>query len=245
MNQVVDVMQRHRSIRKFKETVVDEKLVRSILQAAQCASTSNFVQACTVIRVNDSDKRAQIAELAGPQPWVLQCPLFLVFCADLKRARQACGMHGVKMVQGYTEQFIVATVDTALMAQNTMLAAESLGLGGVYIGGIRNDPQKVCNLLDIPDLVYPVFGMCLGYPDDDPQPKPRLPLDVVLKVDRYTNDTDDTQLAAYDQTCCQYYAGRDCASRDDNWTRQISQMMSRPLRPHMLAFLEKKGFKLK
>lgn len=245
MNQVVRVMQGHRSIRKFKQTALDEKMVRTILEAAQCASTSNFVQACTIIRVNNPRTRAEIAELAGPQPWVAQSPLFLVFCADLKRSAQACAMHDMEMVAGYTEQFIIATVDVALMAQNTLLAAESLGLGGVYIGGIRNHPQRVCDLLEIPELVYPVFGMCLGYPDDDPQRKPRLPLDVVLKEDRYDTASEDARLAAYDQTCCAYYARRDCASRDDNWTRQMARMMSRKLRPHMRAFLDHKGFNMK
>lgn len=245
MNHVIEVMKQHRSIRKFQEKPVDENLIKMILEAAQCASTSNFIQACTIIRVNDPDKRAQIAELAGPQPWVAQCPLFLVFCADLKRSDQACGMCGLEMVKGYTEQFIIATVDAALVAQNTMLAAESLGLGGVYIGGIRNDPQKVCDLLEIPDLVYPVFGMCLGYPDDDPERKPRLPLEIVLKEDRYADPSDDNGLSVYDQTCCEYYGQRGSANRDDNWTQQIGRMMCKEMRPHMKAFLEKKGFEMK
>lgn len=245
MNQVIEVMKQHRSIRKFQEKPVDENLIKMILEAAQCASTSNFIQACTIIRVNDPDKRAQIAELAGPQPWVEQCPLFLIFCADLKRSDQACGMCGLEMVKGYTEQFIIATVDAALVAQNTMLAAESLGLGGVYIGGIRNDPQKVCDLLEIPDLVYPVFGMCLGYPDDDPERKPRLPLEIVLKEDRYADPSDDNGLSVYDQTCCEYYGKRGSANRDDNWTQQIGRMMCKEMRPHMKAFLEKKGFEMK
>lgn len=245
MNQVIEVMKQHRSIRKFQEKPVEENLIRTILEAAQHASTSNFVQAYSVINVADTSKRAQIAELAGPQPWVAQCPLFLVFCADLKRHDKACGMCGMEMVKGSTEQFIIATVDAALVAQNTMLAAESLGLGGVYIGGIRNDPQKVCDLLDIPDLVYPVFGMCLGYPAEDPQPKPRLPLDVVLKVDRYTDATEQVQLSSYDQVCCDYYSQRECANRDDNWTQQMSRLMCREMRPHMRAFLESKGFPIK
>ena len=245
MNQVITVMQAHRSIRKFKAAAVEEHLVREILEAAQCASTSNFIQAYTIIRVNDPDKRARIAELAGPQEWVAQCPLFLVFCADLKRSEAACRLHAVEMMKGYTEQFIVATVDAALVAQNTMLAAESLGLGGVFIGGIRNDPHKVCELLEIPDLVYPVFGMCLGYPDDDPELKPRLPLDIVLKKDRYSDAADSRLLARYDETCCEYYNRRACSSRDDTWSLQISRMMSQAMRPHMQAFVKSKSFDFK
>jgi len=245
MNQVIEVMKKHRSIRKFEEKPVAENLVRAILEAAQHASTSNFIQAYTVINLKDPDKRAQIAQLAGPQPWVEQCPVFLVFCADLKRHEMACGMYGMEMVKGYTEQFIIATVDAALVAQNTLLAAESLGLGGVYIGGIRNDPQIICDLLAIPNLVYPVFGMCLGYPAEEPHPKPRLPLDVVLKVDRYSDSTDKAQLSSYDKVCCDYYNQRECANRDDNWTQQISRMMCKGMRPHMRSFLKNKGFLMK
>lgn len=245
MNQVIEVMKQHRSIRKFQAKPVEENLIRAVLEAAQHASTSNFVQAYTIVNVKDPEKRAQIAALAGPQPWVEQSPLFLVFCADLKRHEKACGMCGTAMVQGYTEQFIIATVDAALVAQNALLAAESLGLGGVYIGGIRNDPQKVCDLLGIPDLVYPVFGMCLGYPAEDPQTKPRLPLDAVLKVDHYSDAGDETRLSTYDQVCCDYYNRRDCANREDNWTQQIARLMCKEMRPHMRAFLESKGFSMK
>jgi nitroreductase len=245
MNQVIDVMCQHRSIRKFKEEPVHEDIVKTILKAAQHVSTSNFVQAWTIIRVNDADKRTTISQLAGPQEWVASCPLFLVFCADLKRSEQACVMCDTEMVTGYTEQFIIATVDAALVAQNTMLAAESFGLGGVYIGGIRNDPQKVSELLEIPDLVYPVFGMCLGYPDEYPQQKPRLPLDVVVSVDRYSNAADRKLLAEYDNICSEYYNQRSCDSREDNWTKQISRLMSQEMRPHMRSFLESKGFRMK
>jgi len=245
MNTLIDVMRQHRSIRSFTGQAVPDHLLQEIIMAAQFASTSNFVQAYTIIQVTDQEKRKKIAELAGPQPWVEQCPLFLVFCADLKRARKACRKHGVSMASGYTEQFIIATVDAALVAQNTLLAAESLGLGGVYIGGIRNDPQLVCELLAIPDLVYPVFGMCLGYPAEMPEQKPRLPLEIILRKDSHGAGEEEPLLEDYDQRCRQYYRLRSNAGRQECWTRQVADMMSYPLRPHMRAFLEKKGFVLR
>ncbi len=162
MNQVIDLLKNHRSIRKFKPAPVTDVQVRNIIEAAGAASTSNFIQAYSIIRVSDKNVRSQIAELTGPQPWVAACPLFLVCCADLKRSEEACLFEQKTMAAGYSEQFIVATVDVALAAQNAMIAAESLGLGGVFIGGIRNNPEKVCQLLKIPNHVYPVFGMCLG-----------------------------------------------------------------------------------
>lgn len=246
MNTLIDIMKQHRSIRSFTGRSVPDHLLREIISAAQFASTSNFVQACTIIQVTDREKREKIAELAGPQPWIEQCPVFLVFCADLQRARGACLKQGVAMASGYTEQFIIATVDAALVAQNTLLAAESLGLGGVYIGGIRNDPQRVCELLAIPDLVYPVFGMCLGYPAETPEQKPRLPLEIILRKNSYGDgEREQEMLEGYDQRCRQYYRLRSSASRQECWTRQVADMMARPLRPHMRAFLEKKGFVLR
>ena len=243
MNLVINLLKNHRSIRKFKPDPISNEKVYAIIESAGWASTSNFIQAYTVIRVKNKEIRKQIAELAGPQSWVETSPLFLVFCADLKRSQGACIYENKEMVSGFTEQFIIATVDVTLAAQNAMIAAESLGLGGVFIGGIRNDPERICKLLKIPDHVYPVFGLCLGYPDGKQEQKPRLPINVVLKEDYYQEDK--TDLKKYNEICRDYYQNRSSSSREDTWTSQISVMMSKPARPHMKAFLEKRGFEFK
>ena len=240
MNQVIDLLKNHRSIRKFKQEPISNEKTHAIIEAAGCASTSNFIQAYSVIRVKNPETRKQIAELAGPQPWAETSPLFLVFCADLKRSQSACLYEEKKMVSGFTEQFIIATVDVSLAAQNAMIAAESMGIGGVFIGGIRNDPEKICELLKIPDHVYPVFGMCLGYPNEQQEQKPRLPVNMVLKENYYKEDK--TDLKKYNEICRDYYKNRSSSSRKDTWTNQISIMMSKPARPHMKKFLEKRGF---
>lgn len=245
MNATIDLMKAHRSIRKFSDREVDEKNLKAIVAAAQCAATSHFVQAYTVIRVRDREKRKAIADLAGPQVWVEQAPVFLVFCADLNRLESACRLHDTTTEKGWAEQFVTATVDTALLAQNVLLAAESEGLGGVFIGGIRNDPQTVCDLLEIPDQVYPVFGMCLGYPAHDPPPKPRLPVEAVLFDDRYPRQHDPAMLDEYDRFTNHYYLNRNSNLRDETWTAQMAAFMGKVIRPHMKAFLEKKGFILK
>jgi nitroreductase len=245
MNATVDLMKAHRSIRKFSDREIEPSTLRSIVAAAQCAATSHFVQAYTVIRVTDPSTRQAIARLAGPQAWVARAPVFLIFCADLNRLNMACEMHATVAQNGWAEQFITATVDTALLAQNVMLAAESLGMGGVFIGGIRNDPQTVCDLLEIPDKAYPVFGMCLGWPAHDPPPKPRLPVEAVLVTDRYPRVHDADQLEDYDRTTNHYFLNRDSNLKDETWTRQMAAFMGRVFRPHMKAFLEKKGFFLR
>jgi len=242
LNPIIKLLTSHRSIRKFKKRKVDDELVRIIMETAQCAATSNHAQAYTVIRVMDKAIRREIAALSGPQIWVEQAPVFLVFCADLTRLETACSTHAKEMAQGFAEQFVVATVDTALLAQNAMVTAESLGLGGVFIGGIRNDPRKICDLLHIPEKAFPVFGMCLGYPDHAPPVKPRLPLEAIFKTDQYNRENEDGFLRAYDRVTNTYYQTRDSNLKDQTWTGQIADFMSQKVRPHMKSFLQKQGF---
>lgn len=243
MNQVINLMKSHRSVRKFKPDPVDGSLLNDIIEAAKWASTSSFIQAYSIIHVEDQNSRSQIAQLAGPQPWVEISPVFLMFCADLNRVRKACAHENKEMASGYMEMLIVSTVDVSLLAQNTMLAAESCGLGGVFIGGIRNDPETVCRLLKLPDQVYPVFGMCLGYPDEKQEQKPRLPVEMVLNKDTYNDG--EVDFDSYNTICRDYYQKRSSTSRDDTWTRQIAALTSKLMRPHMKSFLEKRGFAVK
>jgi len=245
MNQTIKILKSHRSIRKFTDRPVPQSMVEEIVTAGQAASTSSFIQACTLIQVNDEKKRARLAACAGNQAYVIHAPRFFVVCADMQRHQLACDMHGEQMLSGYTEQFITATVDCALFTQNMMIAAESLGLGGVYIGGIRNRIAEVAGLLELPDLVYPVFGLCLGYPDQDPEIKPRLPLSVVLKQDRYAEEGDRERINDYDRAVSKYYATRTGSSKEMSWSEQISGMLSRESRPHILPFLQERGFILK
>lgn len=242
MNTTLETMRSHRSIRKFKDKAIPDKMLETILISAQCASTSNFVQAYTIIRVDDQQNRQAIAKLCGSQQWIMDAPVFLVFLADLNRLRTACRKQGKKMADGYMEQFIVATVDTALIGQNTLLAAESMGLGGLFIGAIRNNPKKICDMLNIPEHAYPVFGMCLGYPDDLPPVKPRLPLEGIFMKEAYQMDRGASILEAYDETTRAYYLSRDSNLRDETWSCQMARFMSRIVRPHMKAFIVSKGF---
>lgn len=245
MNDVLKLLTAHRSIRKFTARPVARDIVEELIRAGQCAATSSFIQACTVIQVNDRQSRQALCEFTAGQKYVLEAPVFLIFCADMQRHRLACSMHGAAMLSGYTEQFLTASLDCALFAQNVMIGAESLGLGGCYIGAIRNRIGEADRLLGLPELVYPVFGMCLGYPAQDPETKPRLPLAVVLKHERYDDSRDAVAIGAYDERVRTYYRTRTGGSKDNSWSEQIADMLIKEARPHMLAFLQAKGFLLK
>ncbi len=239
---VIALLKQHRSIRKFKDEPVSPACVENLIEAGQAAATSSFIQACTVIQVTDKAKRAQLAECAGNQAYVETAPVFLVFCADMHRHQQMCELHQSEMLSGFTEQFITATVDCALFAQNTAIAAESIGLGIVYIGGLRNQIARVTELLELPHLVYPVFGMCLGYPDQNPEVKPRLPLSVIFKQDRYDDSDDLNAIQSYDKEVDQYYQTRTGGNKSMGWSDQIAGMLVKEARPHMLDYLKGQGF---
>ena len=149
------------------------------------------------------------------------------------------------MLSGFTELFLMVSIDCGIFAQNVVVSAESLGLGSCYIGAIRNKIGEVDEILGLPDLVYPVFGLCLGYPAQDPEPKPRLPLPVVLKQERYEDASDTDIIRKYDNTVRHYYDTRTGGTSENSWSEQIYEKLGKEARPHMLSFLQSKGFLLK
>ena len=130
-----------------------------------------------------------------------------------------------------TENFIVATVDAALVAQNAAIAAESLGLGIVYIGGVRNSIAEFSETLELPELVYPVFGMCLGYPDQEPGLRPRLPVEAVLHHDSYNRATIE-EVKNYDRTSSEYLSLRTHGKNNTPWSALMAKRLAEPVRSH-------------
>ena len=125
------------------------------------------------------------------------------------------------------------------MAQNVLLAAESLGLGGVYIGALRNNAQKVSDVLNLPDYCVPLVGLCLGYPDQDPPLKPRLPKEMVY-AENACSSLNAEAVEVYNQAVANYYELR--KGSPIPWKESLAKTLGNPVRPHMLAFLQKKGF---
>ncbi|MGE5702382.1 MAG: oxygen-insensitive NADPH nitroreductase [Clostridia bacterium] len=241
MNQVIDTIRSHRSIRKFKETPLTDTQINTIISCAQSAATSSNVQAYSVVGVTDAALKQQLAVLTGNQAYVEQCPLFLVWCADLHRSQKACELRDSTTAYIPTmENFIVSTVDVALAAQNAALAAESMGLGIVYIGGIRNNPREVVNLLHLPELVYPVFGMCVGVPDQEPSIRPRLDSTAVFHHNVYDAAHVSDGIEHYDEVMHEYYHKR---QKDTTWSKEMADKFSKHSRAHMHSFLEEQGFR--
>lgn len=225
----------HRSIRRFSGEAIAPEQLAAILDAGRAASTSSYMQSAHIIRITDRTLRDALCDVAAGQRYVREAPEFLVFCIDYHKHRQL-----VPDVQtDWTEALIIGAVDAGIMAQNCLLAAESLGLGGVFIGALRNHIARAAELLALPDHVIPLFGLCLGHPAEDPLYRPRLPRELSVSENRYSAP-DAEALAAYNDTVRAYYDARGGKALD--WQGAIAQTLGKALRPHMLPFLQGKGF---
>lgn len=237
VNSTIDLLCQHRSIRAYLAKPVAEQDINAIFSAASHASSSSFLQCSTIIRITDSTKRSQLAHYAGDQAYVASAAEFWVFCADFNRHLQI----DPSLDLGKAEQLLLGCVDTAIMAQNAVIAAESLGLGCVYIGGIRNHIAEVTELLKLPKFVLPLFGLCIGYPDQDPLVKPRLPQDLVMFNDQY-HPLDKQSLAKYDQQMNDYYATRSTHNKAGGWSDKLVGTINKEQRDFMLQYLHKQGW---
>jgi FMN reductase (NADPH) len=249
MNQVIETILNHRSVRSFRDQTLDREQIEAIVKSAQAASTSSFVQAYSIIGVTDQENKDRLSEIAGNQAYVAANGHFFVFCADLHRHKVLAEMENVDLNDSIesTEKFMVALIDAALAAQNAAIAAESMGLGICYIGGIRNDLEAVKEVLKTPEHVIPLFGMAVGYPNKETDLKPRLAMEHVYMENEYQQDKSlfEKQLQDYNETTSQYYRERTGGKREDTWTGQMAKMLGRKSRMYMKEFVEKQNLNKK
>ncbi len=253
-NPTIDLIHRHTSVRHYKPDPLPVSIVETIISAAQCASTSSNLQAYSVVAVSDVELRIQLSKLCGSQAHIREAPVFLAWCADLARLDQVCKLRGYTQVTEYTENFLIAAIDTSIAAQNAALAAESIGLGICYIGSIRNSSAEIIELLGLPKLTFPLTGMTLGWPDKKSNIKPRLPLQSVLHWESYNRAAEDESLHAYDATMIAtgIYSSRQVPvpgkleeMEDYGWTDHSARRVSLAARTELRPALEKQGFCLK
>ena len=243
MNETIQHLLNHRSIRKFKQHQLDEETIETLIKAAQAASTSSYQQAYAIIGVEDEGLKRQLVDVASGQRYVAENSYFFVFCMDYHKHTLAAELTGgdVSRTIETTEALVVGAVDAGLAAQNLVVAAESLGYGTVYIGSLRNDARRVSKLLQLPDHVVPLFGVAVGLPDQQPGKKPRLPMDAVFHRNTYTDD--DTMrelLTGYEESTSSYYGERTGGQRTEGWVKQMAASMHEPKRTYLREFLKEK-----
>lgn len=238
---VLNLLKSHASVRKYTDEEITDEQFHELLVAAQHAASSNFIQAYSVIQVKDEAKRKRLGELSKNEKQFNSAALSLVFCADLNRLEQATNLHNKSTEAGSLENFIVATVDVSLFAQNFVVAAESKGYGICYIGGVRNNPEAISELLEIPHRVIPLFGMTVGVPAEQNEVKPRLPIENILHIDSYDKTKYLSLLNEYDEIMKKYYNSRTMNKKDITWTETMASFMSTKRRLFMKDFVLSKG----
>jgi FMN reductase (NADPH) len=244
MNETIDLMTRHRSVRRYRPDPPSAKHIQAAVTAGQAASTSSAVQAYCLIRVTDEARRQRLVELTGGQEKVAACGAFFVVCGDTRRHRLAASREGMPYEARF-EAFLVAVIDASLFAQNLALAFESMGYGICYIGGLRNQLGEVDAVLELPEGVYPLYGLCVGIPasDADATRRPRLPIDAVLFEDAYpTDDRMREFIDTYDEAYAAYLEQRGAEPR--RWSAAMAGMHAEPRRTDLTAYYASKGANL-
>lgn len=238
---VLATLARRVSIRSYQERDIPEATLQRLWAAAQRAPTSSNMQAYSLVIVRDAARKQRLAELAGNQRHVAACPVFTAICADIRRLRRACEWHEGRLAQN-TENTLVATIDAALLGMSLSLAAESIGLGAVMIGGMRNRPAAVARELALPAGVFVAFGLCLGWPAEAPPQKPRLPLPLLIHREQYDEQGLAAGLREYDAALAAHYRGEGRKSPDAAWSGVIARGFGRPRRADLRQRLEEMGF---
>jgi FMN reductase (NADPH) len=249
-NPTIDLIHQHGSVREYKADPIPEGWIEIIITAGQRASTSSNLQTYSAIVTTDTEKKKILQEISGGQKHISQAPVFILWCADFSRLKRVCDLQGYQIEASFMENFMVAAVDAAIAMQNAALAAESMGLGICYIGALRNDPDAVIKLFDLPELVFPVAGMTLGWPKEPPFIRPRLPLGAILHRETYQSDDRDF-LEEYDKEMIAtgIYLGRQGESKIDpsqyGWMEHSARRSSKPSRPHLRDSIVNAGFTMK
>ena len=222
MSETITLMKSHTSVRRFKEEVIPQEDLNTILSAEQMASSWKNFQSYSVIVVRSQEKKEALYELV-PQEAIRQSAVFLLFVGDLNRAEKGARLHTDTFQPQGVEGLLITSVDAALAEQNTLLAAESLGYGGVIIGLVRYKSVELAELFKLPDYTYPVFGIALGVPNQQHDVKPRLPLEQVVFEEEYQEQTAEA-IEAYDRVQAEYAGARATTT----WSQRLAEQFGQP-----------------
>ena len=249
LNETLRVQLRHRSIRKFKPDPLSAGLLEIILAAAQSAPTSSNLNAYTILVIESPETKIELARLTGGQAHVAECPVFLLFCPDIHRLARLCERAGAPPPENNVELLLLAAVDAALAGMNAMTAAESAGLGAVMIGGVRDAPAEISRLLHLPDGVFPLFGLCLGWPAEAGRMRLRPAPAAMVHREKYQPEVIEPELLNYRELMQPLFSLRALKQADgsaaDYFSHTAARLQAPAMRGHMRKFLTACGFALR
>lgn len=242
MNQTIQTILDHVSVRSFTGQKLTEKEIDLLVAAAQSASSASFLQAYSIISIDDPKLLKELAKVGNLQPFILEAGHFFIFCGDFKRHQDFAKDQEIaidKTIEGI-DAVMVGAIDASLAAQNMTIAAESMGMGVCYIGGVRDGVEAITELLDLPDYVFPVFGLAVGYPAIKNETKPRFPADAIHHRNTYPDHTLSSTLL-YEKISEDYYLKRSNGKIKRTWSETSFKTLINLPRLFMKDYLNKRG----
>jgi nitroreductase len=244
-------MARHRTIRSYAPRPVAPELVRTLAAVALCSPSKSDLQQCDIVIVQDAGKRAALAALLPDNPWAAKAPAFAVFCGNNRRQRRVHELRGHAFANDHLDAFFNAAVEAGIVLASFVVAAEAVGLGTCPISAIRNHPDEVAAVLGLPAYVFPVAGLCIGWPRHEGAISPRLRLAATVHMDVHDDAGLDADIAEYD---ARRNVGKPFESRrrDDLfdagapycWSEDKARQYALPERQGWGRFVRGRGFRL-
>ncbi len=248
-------MLEHSSHRKWTPQPVEPALLKLLLAAALSAPSKSDLQQADIIHVADRSKIKAIADTIPDMPWINNAPVFLMFCGNNRRIRQIGEWRGKPFVNEHLDHFMNAAVDAGIVMTQFIRAAEAAGLGTVPISAVRNFPRETSDVIGLPDGVFPVAGLCVGYPLERGHITARLDLNITTHTDKYYAGDESTlkeKIDAYDQRrhklfalTKQRYRNKYPDSPFYGWSEDKARHYAMPERADFGAFIREKKFSLK
>jgi nitroreductase len=240
-----------RTHRQYTDQVIEEELLEVLIACGLSASSKSDLQQASVVIVDDPANRELIASWIPSMPWITKAPRFLVFCADHSRIRIAAEMRNKPFPNDNVDQFMNSAIDAGLVMQTFTMAAESVGLGCCPISEVRSHIDALSELLDLPDLVFPIAGLCVGYPAREGFVSMRLPQSLTVHRERYDASARAEKIDEYDHNRDERFSIPEKAQKDIDrfgvaefygWSEDKTRQYSRPHRAEFLAYLKARGF---
>jgi len=242
----------HRSHRRFADRAVAPALLELLFACALSAPSKSDLQQADIVRVADRARIKAIADGIPDMPWIASAPVFLVFCGNNRRIRQIGEWRAKPFANEHLDHFMNAAVDAGIVMTSFIRAAEAVGLGCCPISAVRNHPEATSRLLELPAGVFPVAGLCVGYPAEEGRITPRLPLPVAVHTDRYDETGVKEKIEAYDRrrdAVLPYRRQRNPErfGKADfyGWSEDTARQYAVPAREDFGAFIRSQGFSLR
>lgn len=245
---------RRRSHRAFHPEKLPDDLLEALLACAQSAPSKSDLQQLSIVLVEDVGARRVVMGPAPADEWMRTAPHVAVFCADMRRGQRIAAGRGYVHDNNNLDTFLNASVDAGLALGFLVAAAEAVGVGCCPISLIRDRIADVSRMIALPPGVYPVAGLCFGWPAREGEVSMRLPPSIVIHHERYDDSRLEEELAAYDRrrhdrqpiaSHKQRLVERYGQSAAYSWSENVARQLSVAERPDFRAFLLGHGFSLR